>query len=333
MKKKWWRAALVIVVPLVVAAGAYDLASISGEYSAGGRPFVRIVAGPAGGQWFPIAAKLSQGFAGDIPEILTSAGPGGGIENIRDVNQRNAEIGFSQSDGVANAYHGQSPFRHPQSNIRHMATAYANLFQAVVPRDSPIRSIADLKDKNISPGRGGTLTLSTSRAVLNAYGITLDSVRESGGTVHHVEYSDSVALMKDRHIDAFLSLGTIRQSFLMELDFDPGIRLLNVEEQKLQQILRDIPGSVRYTIPKNAYSGMEEDVQTFGTQFIVLVNKDVPDDLVYQLTKSFWEHRSELIDVAPAWKTVTLENALLSATAPVHPGAQRYYDEMGVKPR
>jgi len=327
------RVGLVIAVPFVVAAGAYDLASISGEYSAGGRSFVRIVSGPAGGSWYPVAAKLSQVFAADIPEILTSAGPGGGIENVRDINQHNAEVGFSLSDAVFNGFRGLDKFKHPQSNIRHMATAYPVVFQVAVPRDSPIRSIADLRDKNISPGRGGTSTLSASRAALNAYSITLESIRQNGGTVHHVEYADSVALMKDKHIDAFLVLTSIRQSSLMELDFDPGIRLLNVDERNLEQILGEVPGSIRFTIPKGTYSGMEDDVQTFGIQFVVLVNKDVPDDLVYRLTKSFWAHRDDMVDVTSAWKTVTIDNALLSVMAPVHPGAQRYYDEMEVKPR
>ena len=331
--KKLWRVGLVIAIPAAAATGAYDLASISNKYSAGGRPFVRIVSGPAGGTWYPIAAKLSQVFAVDFPDLLTSAGPGGGIENVRDVNQRNAEIGFSMSDTVSKGFRGLNEFKHPQSNVRHMATAFPIVFQAAVPRDSPIRSIADLKDKNISPGKGGSITLGASLAVLNAYGITLDSIKHNGGTVHHVDYSDSVALMKDGHIDAFLVLTSVPQSSLMELDFDPGIRLLNVDEDKLQRILGELAGSVPFTVPKGTYSGMEKDVHSFGIQFVVLVNKDVPDDLAYRLTKSFWDHHDDLVEITPMWKSVKLQNALLSVTAPVHPGAQRYYDEMGVKPR
>ena len=131
-----------------VAAGAYDLATVSTDYSAGGRPFVRIVSGPAGGTWYPLGAKMSQVFARDLPEVLSSSGPGGGIENVRDVNQRNAELGFSVSDAVYSGYRGLDKFRHPQSNVRHFATVYTNVFQIAVPRNSPIRSIADLKDKN-----------------------------------------------------------------------------------------------------------------------------------------------------------------------------------------
>lgn len=331
--KTTWRVGLIFAILLAVTAGAYDLVSISNDYAAGGRPFVRIASGPAGGTWYPIAAKLSQAFARDLPEVLAASGPGGGIENVRDVNQRNAELGFSMSDVVYNGYRGLDKFRHPQTNVRHFATAYTLVFQVAVPRSSSIRSIADLKDKNISPGKAGWGGLAVARTVLKAYGITLESIRRNGGAVHHVDFSDSVALMKDGHIDAFFALTAVPQSSLMELDFAPGIRLLNVDEPQLRQVLAQIPGSTRFSVPKATYSGLEHPVQTFGIPFVIVVNKDVPDELVYRLVRSFWDHDRDLIEVTPVWKTVTLQNALLAATAPVHPGAQRYYDEMGVKPR
>ena len=109
------------------AVGAYDLASVSHDYSAGGRPFVRIVSGPAGGTWYPLGAKLSQVFARDLPDALTSSGPGGGIENVRDVNQRNAELGFSVSDAVYSGFRGLDKFRHPQSNVRHLPRSVSAL--------------------------------------------------------------------------------------------------------------------------------------------------------------------------------------------------------------
>jgi hypothetical protein len=331
--KTIWRLAILVAIPLAVLAGAYDLASVGTEYSAGGRPFVRIVSGPAGGTWYPLGAKMSQVFARDLPEVLTSSGPGGGIENVRDVNQRNAEIGFSVSDAVYSGYRGLDKFRHPQSNVRHFATAYTNVLQIAVPRNSPIRSIDDLKDKNISPGKAGWSGTAFALTVLKAYGITFDSIKRNGGTVHHVDYSDSVALMKDGHIDAFIALASVPQSSLMELDFEPGIRLLGIDEAHLRQVLAEIPGSAPFVIPKATYGSLERDVRTVGIPVVMIVHKDVPDDLVYRLARSFWARSEDLAEVSPVWKTVTLQSALLAATAPVHPGAQRYYDETGVTPR
>jgi TRAP transporter TAXI family solute receptor len=234
---------------------------------------------------------------------------------------------------VYSGYRGLDKFRHPQTNVRHFATAYTNVFQIAVPRNSTIRSIADLKDKNISPGKAGWSGTAFAQAVLKAYGITFDSIKRNGGTIHHVDYSDSVALMKDGHIDAFIALASVPQSSFMELDFEPGIRLLSIDEAQLAQVLKEIPGSAPFVIPKATYGSLERDVHTVGIPVVMIVHKDVPDDLVYRLVRSFWEHGQDLVEVSPVWKTVTLDSAVLAASAPVHPGAQRYYDEMGVLPR
>jgi hypothetical protein len=326
------RILLLLAIPVVVGAGAYDLMRVSTDYSASGHPFVRMVSGPAGGTWYPLGAKMSQVFKDAAPEILAASGPGGGIENVRDVDQRNAEIGFSMSDAVFNGYRGQGKFHHEQTHVRHLATTYLNILQVAVPMNSSVRGIADLKDKNISPGKAGWGGTEMARLVLEAHGITFDSIRQNGGTVHHVDFSDSVALMKDGHIDAFFALSSVPQSSIMELDFDPGVRLLSVEGEALRKALAARPGYVPVTIPGTVYENLEGDVHTLGVPVVLIAHEDLSEDLAYRLTKALWDKHAAFVEVTPVWKTVSLENALLGASAPVHPGAQRYYDEQGVTP-
>jgi hypothetical protein len=78
---------------------------------------------------------------------------------------------------------------------------------------------------------------------------------------------------------------------------------------------------------------MEEDVHTVGVPCVLIVHEDVPDDLVYGLAKAFWSGHSRMLEVSPVWKDVTLANGLLAPPAPIHPGAARYYAEMGVTAR
>ena len=327
------RLAVFAAVLSLILAGAYDLTRVSSDFAADGRPFVRMVSGPAGGTWYPLGAAIAQTFSESLPQVLASNGPGGGIENIRDIDLRNAEIGFSMSDVVSQAHQGAGKFKQAHSHIRHFATLYTNIFQVAVPRESGVHSIAELKNRNISPGKAGWGGTEMTRAVLEAYGITFDSVKQNGGTVHHVDYTDSVALMKDGHIDAFFALSSVPQSSLMELNFEPGIRLLSIEEGQLDAILRDNPGLVRVTIPKTAYEHMDEDVHTVGVPCVLIVHEDVPDDLVYSLAKSFWDGHDRILEVSPVWNTVTLENGLLAPPAPVHPGAARFYAERGISVR
>ncbi len=105
---------------------------------------------------------------------------------------------------------------------------------------------------------------------------------------------------------------------------------MSVAEDRMAAILADNPGFIRTVIPKTAYEGMAEDVPTIGSVTVMLVHKDVPEDLVYRMVKVFWANHAQFAEVKKVWNDALLENALMAAPVPVHPGAQRYYDEVGV---
>src|SRR5690606_25263549 len=121
------------------------------------------------------------------------------------------------------------------NDVRHFATLYPAALQTAVPRNSSIRSYGELGDKSISPGMAGWSGTGIVREILSTYGITFESVRERGGIIHHVDFADSGALMKDRHIDAFMAVAGVPVAAMVDLNFQPGIRLLSLERDKLEQ--------------------------------------------------------------------------------------------------
>ena len=299
--------------------------------TAGADEFIRMVSGPAGGSWYPLSAKISEVLGKQVPGIATSSGPGGGVGNLLDVNKREAEIGWSYAHTSYNGFTGKGKFNKAQDNIRHLATLYPAAVQTAVPRDSSIKSYADLQGKNISPGLAKWSGYAAAELLLGYYGITMDGIKSAGGTVHHVSYSDSVGLMKDGHIDAFIAMTSVPQASFIDLNFNPGVRFLGVEPEVLSKFMTDNPGYIKTVIPATAYENMDADVPTLGVVTILVVNKDVPDDIVYNITRTLWGNHDEFAKVKKVWNDVKLENALLGAAVPVHPGAQRYYDEQGVK--
>jgi len=320
------------IVPAV--AFALATAALGGcELRSEGVSFVRVASGPAGGAWYPLGAKIAQVLGSEIDEIATSSMPGGGEANIMDVNRGNAEMAFTYSSAAYDAYEGRGQFPGPQTNVVHFATLYPAVLQTVVRRRSDVNSYGDLVGKSISPGKVGMSGTVIAEEVLAAYGITMQSVRENGGVVHHVDYSDSGALMKDGHIEAFMAVAGVPLSSMLELNFQPGVRFLGVEREKMDQILATNPALIETVIPKEAYEGLEADVPTIGVATVMVVHKDLPDDLVYQMAKTFWESHAQFAEVSPVWNDVRLEDALMAVAIPVHPGAQRYYDEMGVTAR
>jgi TRAP transporter TAXI family solute receptor len=207
---------------------------------------------------------------------------------------------------------------------------YPGVFQIAVPKSSNIQTVGDLKDKRIVPGKVGFSGTVIAELVLKAYGITFDSVKQSGGSVSYVGYSDSAALLKDGHSDCYMAVTSCPQSTIIDLNFRPGIRFLPVDKEHMKKILEMEPGLLETVIPKEAYKGLEADVPAVGTVTCIVINKNVPDDIAYQIVKTLYTHWPELAQVKKqAIEDSKPENALLGARIPVHPGAMRYYKEMG----
>ncbi|MBF0276885.1 MAG: TAXI family TRAP transporter solute-binding subunit [SAR324 cluster bacterium] len=310
---------------LILIAIAFFSFQVSAE------TFVRIASGPAGGSWYPLGAKIAEVLGSNVKDISTSNGPGGGVGNVKDVHKGESEIGWTYGHTAYDGYAGKEGFKTKHTNIRHLATLYPAGLQTAVLAKSNIKSYSELKDKNISPGKAQWSGYAAYKMIIGHYGYTIEDVKKNGGTVHHVSYNDSVGLMKDGHIDAFGALTSVPQASYLNLEFNPGIRFLPVSDEVLSKILSSNPGYIRTEINNGHYKSIKEPVQTLGAVTIMVINKDLPEDIVYNITKTLWENHAEFAKVKKVWNSVKLENALLGAATPVHPGAKRYYDEMGVK--
>ena len=315
-----------IIKILSVAGGLLLTASL-----ANAQTFVRMVSGPAGGSWYPLGAKIMQVMQKEVGGIATSNGPGGGVGNVKDVSQGNAEIGWSYGHTAYNGYVGRGKFDHPYKNIAFFATLYPGVVQIAVPKNSSIHSISDFKGKNISPGKSGWTGTAFAETVLNSYDLSFDKIRQAGGTVHHVDYNDSVALMKDGHIDVFIAVTSMPQASFIDLNFKPGIRFIGIDPEKMKGIIAANPGVIATKIPKGTYEGMDADVPTLATATVMIVRADLPEELVYKMCKVFWKEHDTFAGVKKIWNEVKLQDALSAAAIPVHPGAARCYKELGVK--
>jgi TRAP transporter TAXI family solute receptor len=316
-----------ILARVILAAAPLALVSLP---AAADDIFVRMVSGPSGGSWYPLGAKIMQVFDEQVEGISTSNTSGGGISNIKAVHGGDAEIGWSYAHTSYNGYAGQGKFDKPHDSVRHFATLYPAMFQVAVPADSPIQSFEDMNGKNISPGKAQWTGTAFAESIIKAYGFGFDDIRANGGTVHHVSYTESVALMKDGHIDVFMAATSMPQASFLELEHSPGIRFIGLPENKLNEIIAANPGYIPGLMPAGVYDSVKEDTLTLGIVTNMVVRADLPDDLVYNMCKVFWANHAAFAEVKGIWNSVKLENALDGAAIPLHPGAKRCYDELGV---
>lgn len=311
----------VAAAPLMVGGAAVNAADT----------FVRMLSGPAGGSWYPYGAKMMEMAGKQISGVSTSNGPGGGVGNARNINKQKAEFGWTFANTAYDAYTAKGKFKKPHTNLRFFANLFPGVLQSAVPAKSDIKTYNDLANKRLSPGK---LTFSGNVAVeklLGLYGITYAQVKKNGGNIHRVGYKDSVALMKDGHIDVFVGMTTAPNSSFIALDFSPGIRFLPVSDAIADKYVQQNPGFIKTSIKAGTYKNLKQDVPTIAAPTVLVTHKDVPDDLAYNMAKVIWENHGELVKMNKFWASVKLADALQGSAIPVHPGAMRFYREKGVK--
>jgi TRAP transporter TAXI family solute receptor len=292
--------------------------------------FLRMFSGPEGGSWYPLGSAMMS-IVEKGTGISSSNGPGGGVGNCKAVNGGRADLGWTYTHTAYNAYNGRGKFDKKNTNLRHLMSLYPGVFQMAVPKSSDIKSVADLKDRRIVPGKVGFSGTVIAELVLQAHGITFDSIKKNGGSISYVGYSDSAALMQDGHSDCYMAVTSCPQSTIISLNFQPGVRFLPVDKAHMDKVLEMEPGLMATKIPAGAYKGLEADVPAVGTVTAIVIHKDVSDDLAYKIVKTLYANWPELAKVKKqAIEDSKPELALQGARIPVHPGAMRYYKEMGI---
>lgn len=319
--KKFWMVGLLAALALALAAPV----ALAAE-----QKFVRMFSGPEGGSWYPLGAAMMSILEKKIPGISTSNGPGGGVGNCKAVHAKRADLGWTYTHTSYAAIQGLHPFDKKYDNIRHLMSLYPGVFQMAVPRNSEIKSVADMNNKRIVPGVTGFTGTIIAEQILQAYDLAFDKIKQNGGTVTFVGYADSAALLKDGHSDVYMAVTSLPQATILDLNFQPGIRLIGLDDAHMKKLLEIEPGLMAYTVPPNTYEGQTGPVLTPATVTQIVISKDVPDEMAYQIVKTLYDSWPELAQV----KKKDIEDskpdqALLGNRIQVHPGALKYYKEKG----
>ncbi len=286
---------------------------------------LKLMTGPMGGSWYPLGAAIADSVQKEIPGVTISVSPGGGVGNVEAVEFGKCDIGFSNSSSGVDGVYGRPPFKQKMPNMRQLANLYPQYFQIVVLEDKGIKSVADLKGKAISPGPKGHTGEFAARQVLEVYGLSYKDMSK----VQHVGYSDAVALMKDGHCDGWLLCTTIPASSIMDIALSRKIRLLSLPEDKIKAMQKLNAGYIKRTVPKGTYQGVDYDVQGFGFFTHLIISAKLADDLVYKITKTMANNLPRFGDVVKDMKGVTKKDLAMDIGIPFHPGALKYYKEVG----
>jgi len=282
---------------------------------------VTIATGGSSGPYHIIGTTLANEYTNTFDVNSKPQSTGASVENINLIKEGKVEMAFVMSDVLTDAVNGTGSFSEPVTEVSQMARLYPNYVQIITTANSGIETVEDLVGKRVAVGDQNSGVEVNARNLLAGHGITYDDI-----TVDYLGYAEAADGLKSGAIDAAFLTSGLPNASVLELSKTLDIKLVSVKPENIEKIAQDQPYFVSLEIPADTY-GNAEPIPTAAIMNALVVSSDLSEDDVYQLTKLFFEKLDVLGNSHQAATEVTLELAQEGTVAPVHPGAQKYYDE------
>ncbi len=306
---------------LVVSTGV-----LAAPLAAAADTFVNVLTGGTSGVYYPLGVALSGVIGKAMPDVKTSVqATKASVENLNLLQAGRGEIAFTLGDTLSDAWKGNEDagFKAPLKKLRGIAAIYPNYIQIVARGDSGIKTLADLKGRNVSVGAPKSGTELNARTIFAAAGMSYKDF----GKVEYLPFGESVELMKNRQLDATLQSAGLGVSSLRDLATSVDIVVVTIPEDVIKKT--NDPAYVVATIPANTYRGQTADVQTAAVQNFLVTHEGVSNDIAYGMTKALWTGLDQLKAAHAAAKSIDIKHATAGMPVPLHPGAEKYYREVG----
>jgi len=290
-----------------------------------------IATGGTGGVYYPLGGGMANVLSKYVPGMAATAEvTGGSVANLQLIGTGKPYIGLSMTDAALDAYRGVDKFKGKKVDVRTLMILYPNRMHVVTIEGTGINKISDLKGKRVSTGSPGSATEVMAFRVIEAAGLDKDKdmKRERLGV------AESVNAIKDRKIDAFFWVGGLPTAAVTDLAATPGVKIKMIDHASLVPAMNKKYGNlyVEDVIPKATYSGMTADNHQATVMNILVANANMSDQVAYNIVKTIFDQRDDLIAVHKEAANVKLDNQKAAASPiPFHPGAIKYFAEKGVK--
>lgn len=307
-----------------LVAGA--VLAVSGSAAVNAQEFINILTGGTSGVYYPLGVALSEIYAEEIEGARTQVqATKASVENLNLLQQQKGELAFALGDSVKSGWDGleEAGFPAPLTDLRAIAAIYPNYVQIVASAESGIQTLEDLKGKSISVGAPASGTELNARAIFAAAGMSYEDL----GKVEFLPYAESAELIKNRQLDATLQSSGLGVAFIKDLSATMDINIVSIPAEVVESIGAPYVATV---IPAGTYDGQDEDVSTAAIGNILVTHAGVSDETAYQMTKLLFENLDRLKASHSAANDIVPEAATDGLSIPLHPGAERYYQEAGL---
>lgn len=317
---------------VLAVAAAVSLGAASTTVSAQEQRFVTIGTGGVTGVYYPAGGAICRLVNMDRKDhgIRCSVeSTGGSVYNLNAIRQGELDLAVAQSDWQYHAYNGTSQFEDDGANekLRAVFSLHPEPFTVVASKESGIENFEDLEGKRVSVGNPGSGQRATAEVLMDEMGWTMDKFSLAA----EIKAAEQSQALCDGNIDAFFYTVGHPSGAIKEATTSCDSVLVNVDNEATQTLIDDNPYYRKAVIPGGMYRGSDEDVTTFGVAATFVSSTDVPDEVVYQVVKAVFENFDNFKRLHPAFSVLEKEEMVSDAlSAPLHPGAEKYYREAGL---
>ncbi len=300
------------------------------------RPYILTTA-TSGGTYYPVGVALATITKSQLLQTqgisLSAISSAGSMENIKLLRDNQAQFALLQGIFAAWAWNGDGPIKKPQSHLRSVAAMWSNVEHFVLRNElvvnGMIMDLDTLDGHRFAIGARSSGAERTGDYILNSLGIDYRSrfrlaYMGYGATANAIQDGTIVGM----NIPAGPPVSAITRAFATDGE---DITLLGFSDKNLDAINAEYPLWRRWVIAAGTYPNQQEDILSVAHPNVLAVRADIPDDDVYQITKTIWENLAALHEIHKATREMKLETALIGLGAPLHPGAARYYREQGIE--
>jgi uncharacterized protein len=299
----------------------------AGASPAAAQQSIAILTGSTSGVYYPLGNAISAIFLKTIPGARSIVQvTQGSVENLKLMEDGDGELAFVLGDALAAAWKGdaEAGFRTPLGKLRAVAAIYRNYVQLVVSERSGIKTLTDLKGKRVSVGPKQSGTELNARAIFTAAGLSYGDFARTD----YLPFGQSAKMIEKSELDATLQSAGLGVDSIRQLGTSLPIRLLEVPKDVVTKI--NNPAMVPSVIPARTYEGQTTDVETAAIVNFLITRVGVSADTVYAMTRAIFSNLPQLAQTHPAASGISLKDAMVGIPLPLHPGAERYFREMGI---
>lgn len=294
--------------------------------------FITIGTGGVTGVYYPTGGAICRLVNKDRKEhgIRCSVeSTGGSVYNVNTIRAGELDFGVAQSDVQYNAYNGAAQFADQGAfeKLRAVFSVHPEPFTVVARAELGAKTFEDLKGKRVNVGNPGSGQRATTEVLLDAMGWTMGDF----ALASELKPAEQSQALCDNNVDAIIYTVGHPNGSIKEATTACDSTLVNVANESVTKLVADNPFYSVATIPGGMYRGTDADTTTFGVRATFVTSADVPEDVVYQVVKAVFENFDDFTKLHPAFANLTKEEMVgASLSAPLHPGAEKYYREVGL---